>query len=172
MQVKKNQKKQRPAKKLKQVQKRSLGCTDKVNNDGDQWEGDGVTITGTDETAPDAQCASSSCSNDWSIYVQPMAGSYTVSLETSPTGFANGDTIVISGDLLGGAPVTNDLTITFTDTNSITGEGTGVSPIHCHEAINCAITDSDDMTASSARLWTGGLKGNFLKFKFSFFFGH
>ena len=23
-----------------------------------------------------------------------------------------------------------------------------------------------------ARLWTGGLKGNFLKFKFSLFFGH
>ena len=152
IQVKKNQKKQRPAKKLKQVQKRSLGCTDKVNYGGTQWVGDGVTINS--ETDVTKSCTDTMCDDGWEIYVQPGAGSYFVSLITAGALYSTGDTISVSGDLLGGAPVTNDLTITFTvpqaGATTIIGEGTGVSPIHCHEAINCAITDSDDMTASSA----------------------
>jgi hypothetical protein len=94
------------------------------------------------------------CDDGWEIYVQPGAGSYFVSLITAGALYSTGDTISVSGDLLGGAPSTNDLTITFTvpqdGATTIIGEGTAVSSIHCHEAINCAITDSDYMTASSA----------------------
>ena len=83
MQVKKNQKKQRPAKKLKQVQKRSLGCTDKVNNDGNQWVGDGVTINS--QTDVTKSCTDTMCDDGWEIYVEPGAGSYFVSLsKTKP----------------------------------------------------------------------------------------